>query len=100
MFVAEVKLVSDWKDASFYGVTFDADQVYNIVNCSADTIYLAESEAEPAETVGGVPIAPGSYATYKKGAQTLYFRNGYAPVKMGDVPTQDKVSNVSIYKVG
>lgn len=100
MHIADVKLPSSWTAlATFTDVT--EDDTYVIVNSSPDLIYAVEGSATPIAGVIGVPVAPGNYINYKKGGQTnLYLRNGYTPVMVGDVDTQNKVSNITINKVG
>lgn len=100
MHLADVKLPSKWTALSSY-VEVTNDSTYIIVNSSSDLIYAVEGSATPIAGVIGVPVAPGNYINYKKGEQTnLYLRNGYTPVMIGDVDTQNKVSNITINKVG
>jgi hypothetical protein len=100
MHIADVKLPSSWTAlATFTDV--NEDDTYVIVNSSPDLIYAVEGSATPIAGVIGVPVAPGNYINYKKGGQTnLYLRNGYTPVMVGNVDTQNKVSNITINKVG
>ena len=100
MHIADVKLPSSWTALSTYVEVSNSD-TYIIVNSSPDLIYAVEGSATPLSTVIGVPVASGNYINYKKGDQiNLYLRNGYTPVMVGGVDTQNKISNITINKVG
>lgn len=102
MHIADVKLPSTWTTlASFVTSGIEEDAQYVIVNSSPDDIYAVEGDAEPSDEIIGVPVAPNNYIIYQKGTQAnLYLRNGYSPVVASGVPTQNKLSNITINKVG
>ena len=100
MHIADVKIPSTWTALSTL-TTVDDTSTYQIVNNSPDDLYFVEGDTTPTEAIIGVIVAPGNYVMYKKGSQAnLYIKNGYAPVVSGGVDTQNKISNITINKVG
>lgn len=99
MHIKDVKIPSTWTQFSQY-VDVEAGAEYLIINSSPDTIYAIESTGTPATGYIGVPVEPTCYIDYKKGDQDLYIRNGYTPVIAGGVMKENKLSNITINKVG
>lgn len=100
MHIADVKIPSTWTPLSKY-VEVDAISQYVVINSSQDDLYAVEGDEVPANNVTGAIIVPGNYLVYKKGVQAeLYIRNAYTPVLTDGVDTQNKLSNVTINKVG
>lgn len=101
MHIADVKVPSTWTTLASLITTVDADAEYVIINSSPDLIYAVEGNATPDDDIIGVPVQPNFYISYKKGSQAnLYLRNGYTSVVTSGVATQNKISNVTINKVG
>lgn len=100
MHIADVKLPSTWTTLESLISTVESDATYVIVNSSPDDIYAIEGNEAP-EDIIGIPVASGNYVTYKKGSQAnLYLRNAYSPVMASGIDTQNKLSNITINKVG
>lgn len=100
MHIADVKLPSNWTTLESLISDVESDATYVIINSSPDDIYAIEGDTAPENTIG-VPIVSGNYLMYKKGSQAhLYLRNGYSPVMASGIDTQNKLSNVTINKVG
>lgn len=100
MHIADVKLPSNWTTLESLISTVEDEATYIIVNSSPDDIYAVEGDTVP-ENIIGIPVASGNYLTYKKGAQAhLYLKNAYSPVMSSGVDTQNKLSNITINKVG
>jgi len=100
MHIKDTKLPSTWTAFSTLVDEVEANAEYIITNSSPDTIYALESTGDPDKTYIGVPVNPGNFIDYKKGTQDLYLRNAYTPVTSGGVATENKVSNITISKVG
>lgn len=101
MHIADVKVPSEWVTLDSLITSVEADAEYIIVNSSPDGIYAVEGDTDPSEEIIGVPVPSGFYIYYTKGSQAhLYLRNGYSPVKVSGVDTQNKISNITINKVG
>lgn len=101
MHIADVKIPSTWVTLASLITTVEEESEYVIVNSSPDLIYVVEGDTEPDDIIIGIPVNPGNYVSYKKGAQAnLYIRNGYTPVMVGGVDSQNKLSNITINKVG
>lgn len=100
MHIKDVKLPSTWIAFSTLIDEVEADTEYIITNSSPDTIYAIESTGTPKAAYIGIPVNSGNFIDYKKGTQDLYLRNAYTPVTSGGVATENKVSNITISKVG
>lgn len=101
MHIADVKIPSTWTTLASLITTVESDATYVIMNSSPDVMYAVEGDTEPADTVIGVPVLPNNFLNYKKGTQAnLYLKNGYTPVTTSGVDTQNKLSNITINKVG
>lgn len=101
MHIADVKIPSEWVTLESLITSVEDGAKYIIVNSSPDGIYAVEGDGAPSEEIIGVPVPSGFYIFYTKGSQAhLYLRNGYSPVKASGVDTQNKISNVTINKVG
>lgn len=101
MHIADTKIPSSWVTLASLITTVEDDAEYVIVNSSPDLIYAVEGDTAPDAEIIGVPVPSNFYISYKKGSQSnLYLRNGYTPVISGGVDTQNKISNITINKVG
>lgn len=101
MHIADVKIPSEWTTLDSLISSVDEGATYILVNNSPDELFAVEGDASPNADIIGVPIASGNFITYQKGAQAhLYLRNGYNSVKAGGVSTYNKVSNLTVNKVG
>lgn len=100
MHIADVKIPSEWTPLSNF-TEVEADAEYVLINSSPDLMFAVEGDEPPMDDVIGVPVMSYNYITYKKGAQAnLYIRNAYTPVYSDGVDTQNKISNLTINKVG
>lgn len=101
MHIADVKIPSSWTSLADLITTVDPASEYLLINSSPDLMYAVEGDTTPADDVIGVPVLPNNYIQYKKGSQAnLYIRNAFTPVISGGVDTQNKLSNLTINKVG
>lgn len=100
MHIKDTKLPSTWTVFSTLIDEVEANAEYIITNSSPDIIYAIESTGNPNATYIGIPVNPGNFIDYKKGTQDLYLRNAYTPVTSGGVIKENKLSNITISKVG
>ncbi len=100
MHIKDIKLPSTWTAFSTLVDEVEAGTEYIITNSSPDTIYAIESAGVPDKKYIGIPVYSGNYIDYKKGVQDLYLRNAYTPVTSKGVAKENKVSNITISKVG
>lgn len=101
MHIKDFRISDEW--TSFTEILdgeVDAEATYTIFNISQDEIYAIESDGEPQQGALGVIVVPTDFIIYQKGEQELYLRNGSAPVVKGGVTIEDKLSAITINKVG
>lgn len=101
MHIKDFRISEEW--TSFTEILdgeVDAGATYTIFNISQDEIYAIENDTTPQTDALGVIVVPTDFIIYQKGEQELYLRNGSAPVTKDGVPVEDKLSAITINKVG
>lgn len=101
MHITDTKISHRWTALADIIGEVGNDQ-YVIINSSPDKIYVIEGDSvDELEDVIGVPLDAGEYVIYEKGEQAnLYLHNDYTPVEVPGEETPEKLSNVTINKVG